>query len=412
MKPRVLIGLLVAALLVIVLALSMEASRKPASELSATGPALPGLLERMETVEEVRITRAGGERVATLQRRDDGWQLVEKAYPADADSLRKLLLDLARAKRVEAKTSNPDLYAKLGVEDVTAKDAQGVQLELLGGGDPLQLIVGSNYGQGTGTYVRVPGEAQSWLIAANIAVETKTQNWLEKDLIDVQPNRIAAVDVSAGKDQVLIGRNEDGDFRVTNVPKGREPSSDFFADATVGLLQGLRIEDVAAKPAEPVVERQAKFELNDGLSIEMSSWQQDNQTWVALSAALDEDKAKQHIAAEQAKEVSDWEAEQAAQSPSAESAEGPDAATANGAGEADAAAEADQTASAANTDESTEAPPLAVSDAEADAQARLKSLQDQVASWNAAFDGRQFQLPSFKAGNLNRGLEDYLKPKE
>lgn len=401
MKPRVLIGLLVAAVAVIALALWIEASRKPAGELSVTGAALPGLLERMESVDEVRITDAGNQRVATLKREDDSWVLEEKAYPADADALRKLLLNLARAQRVEAKTANPDLYAKLGVEDISAADAQGVLLELLGGGEPMSLIVGSNYSQGTGTYVRVPNEAQSWLINANVAVEKKAENWLRKDLVDVQPNRVASVTVTADKDKVEIGRNESGDFRVLNLPKGREASSDFVADATVGLLQGLRIDDVAPHAADAAApERVAKFELVDGLSVEMSSWQADNQTWVTLSAALDEAKAAQHITDEQSKEVAAWQAKQPAKS------EGD---AGEGAADADAA-KADVAEASSDAAEPAEAP-LAQRDPEADRAAKMKALTDQLAAWQKAFEGRQFKLPTYKAGNLNRKLEDYLKPK-
>ncbi|MBD8524682.1 DUF4340 domain-containing protein [Pseudomarimonas arenosa] len=410
MKPRILIGLLVAAVLVICLALWLDAGRKPAAELSMTGPALPGLLERLESIEEVRITRAGDARVATLKRVDGGWQLEEKSYPADADALRRVLLNIAQAKRLEAKTSNPELYSKLGVSDVSKEDAAGVQLELLGGGEPMALIVGSNYSQGTGTYVRTPGEAQSWLIGSNVAVETKTNNWLKKDLLDVQPNRVARVEVTADKDKVEIGRNEDGDFRVLNLPKGREASSDFVADATAGLLQGLRIDDVGAAKADAAVERSAKFELIDGITVELSAHMLENQTWVSLSAALNEEQAVQHISAEQAKQTEAWQAEQTAK------AEDEQAAAADGSAEAETgASEAEPVANASDAavgDAGSAQAPLAVTDPEADRDAKLQALRDEVAAWQALFQGRVFQLPSFKAANLNRKLEDYLKPKE
>lgn len=411
MKPRVLVGLLIAAVAVIALALWMEASRKPASESAATGPAVPGLLKRLDSLDEVRITEAGGKRVATLKRTEDGWQLEEKSFPADADVLRKLMLDLARAKRVEGKTSNRDLYSKLGVEDVSADDAQGVMLELAGGGDPLALIIGSNYSQGTGTYVRVPNEAQSWLINTNVAVDKKTSSWLKKDLLDLQPNRVASVEVVAGNDKVEIGRNEDGDFRLRNLPKGREAASDFAADATAGFLQGLRIEDVAAQPESdrPEVERNAKFGLIDGAELEMAAWQQDSQTWIALAATLDEQKARDYLAAEQAKQVADWQAKQADKM-DADSTEGT-AADAAAEGAAETTTAAGQTA-AEDADAAPEQAPLAVTDPAADLEAKLQALRDEVADWNARFAGRQFQLPSFKAGNLNRQLEAYLKPKD
>ena len=351
-----------------------------------------------------------------MKRAEDGWQLEEKSYPADADTLRKLMLDLARAKRVEAKTSNPDLYSKLGVEDVSADDAQGVMLELGGGGDPLALIIGSNYSQGTGTYVRVPSEAQSWLINANVAVDKKTSSWLKKDLLDLQPSRVSGVEVVAGEDKVEIGRNADGDFRLLNLPKGREAASDFAADATAGFLQGLRIEDVAGESDRPEIERSAKFSLSDGAEITISAWQQDNQTWIALAAALDEQKARDYLSAEQAKQVAEWQAKQSEQADaeSADTASDDAQADASDQDSAGMAAASGETPAAPTGEEATaaEQAPLALTDPAADLEAKLQALRDEVSSWNARFSGRQFQLPSFKAGNLNRKLEAYLKPKD
>jgi hypothetical protein len=41
---------------------------------------------------------------------------------------------------------------------------------------------------------------------------------------------------------------------------------------------------------------------------------------------------------------------------------------------------------------------------------RIASLRDEVAAMQRRFDGRVFVLPAFKAANLNRDLDAYLKP--
>ena len=47
------------------------------------------------------------------------WTVAERDnYPADTGRLRKLLLELAEARLLEEKTSNPELYDRLKVEDI------------------------------------------------------------------------------------------------------------------------------------------------------------------------------------------------------------------------------------------------------------------------------------------------------
>ena len=56
-------------------------------------------------------------------------------------------------------------------------------------------------------------------------------------------------------------------------------------------------------------------------------------------------------------------------------------------------------------------PPKAVSDPEADRAERMQALQDEVAALRRATEGWVFKTPSFKADNLRRGMDAYLKPK-
>ena len=58
------------------------------------------------------------------------------------------------------------------------------------------------------------------------------------------------------------------------------------------------------------------------------------------------------------------------------------------------------------------APPITnVTDASKDREQRLAALRAEVEAMNARFDGKTFVLPAFKAGNLHKTLEEFLKPK-
>jgi hypothetical protein len=406
---------LILALLAVALtaaALWYSASRRPSQEAALQSPALPGLAERLPEINKVTVTAAGGAVVATLEQTQTGWRLLERDFDADASALRRVLLGLAEAKRVEAKTARPELYDRLGVEDVAEAEAQGVQLSIEGGGEPLTLIIGQNVSRGTGTYVRVPGEAQSWQIDRNVAVEKNTANWLDKALTDIPPERVASVTVSAGKDLVEIVANDSaaGDFILANLPRGRQPQSEFVADATAGFLQGLRFEDVASAQARAPTEpkRHALFKTRDGVDISVVAWSHDGKPWAQLAASLDETRTVAKIEADQAKAKAEWEATQAAADNDAAAATEP---TETPEGAADSAPQTEPEATTADAEIAPQAP-LAVSDPAADREQRLAALRDEVVALNARFQERSFQLPSYKAGNLNRELEAYLKPKE
>lgn len=405
MKTRNTLILAVLAVVLAGAALWLSDSRRAAEQSSVQQAAVPGLKERLATIEKVILTGAGNKAIATVQRSDAGWHLVERNYPADTAALRSLLLGLADARRVEAKTASEKLYERLGVEDVAAEGAQGVKLELLGGGEPLAVIVGQNNANGKGTYLRMANEAQSWLIDRNVAVEKSAANWLQRELLDIAPERVAQLVIEADKERIEIAADDTaaGDFKLLNLPKGREVASEFVADGSAGLLQDLRFDDVAdaaAQLPQPPL-RKARFELKDGLRIELVSWQNEDKTWAQFSAQLDEAAAVAAIDAEQAKAKAEWEAKQAA----ADAAPEPEATP------TDAATVPSEAKPATDEPELAPEAPLAVRDPQADREQRLAALREQQATLSARFDKRVFVLPSFKAGNLNRGLEAYLKPK-
>ncbi len=87
---------------------------------------LPELQRRANDAREVVLTRSSG--TATLKQQGDRWIFVEKGdYPANGEQVRRVLVELAELRLVEAKTRKADLYPRLQVEDPTGKDARSTQ---------------------------------------------------------------------------------------------------------------------------------------------------------------------------------------------------------------------------------------------------------------------------------------------
>lgn len=401
-KNRVKVLAAVAAI-ALVAALWSSQTRRPEQEPSAAQPVVPGLVEAINDITAVRIRTAGDVLQATMTKTDSGWVLAERDWPVDANLLREYLLKLARAKRVEAKTDKPALHYKLGVEDIATKDTPGVQLELDGLKSPVKLIVGRNVARGSGHYVRHAGEAQSWQADTDLAVEKNAANWLQRDLIDLAAGRVQRARVvppsGAPIEIVRAAPGGAGDFALANLPRGREPASEFVADATAGLLSGLRFEDVAkAGEAAPPASGTTRTEFvgNDGITVVLDSWVAQDKTWARLRASLDEAAATKWVEQEQAKAVREHEAAVAAAAKPAVAAE------------PEKTAEAAEAAATAATAPAT---PLAVSDPAKDREQRLAALRTEVETLNARFADRIFVLPPFKATQLAKSLDDYLKPK-
>lgn len=434
MSPRSnkLLVMAVGVLVICLAAVFIADRRAPQSAAEVAGPAVPGLLDRVAKLDEVVISGSSGP-IATLRRGEDRWMLGERAYPADEVALRKLLLTLARSKQVERKTANPELYDRLGVEPLDAPEARGALVELRGGGEPIRLIVGDNPSRGEGTYVRGADEAQSWLIDSNIAVERQTANWLDRALTDIEVARIASVRVETGKDVVEIKARDDaaGDFEIANLPKGREPASEYIADSVAGWLQDLRMEDVAADDAGQAGTWKLHFETVDGLAVDAEVWKQDAESWARFSVSLDEAVMAAAIAAEQAKAAEAWEAQQATARAGEETGDAVNAdegaATTTASAEAvtaEASTTSTQLADAApaenpdakgaegsgETEPSGDAP-LAVRDPKAHRAEREQALRDEFSALSERFAERRFRIPAHKAANAERQFEDYLKPK-
>lgn len=401
MNQKTLIGLAIAALLALIAAVALNHTQKPVTESGeATAYLAPGLRDHLNDVDKIVVTGAGDKTIATLTRGKDGWGVAEKGgFPVDTGKLREFLFKLADAKQVEQKTANKDKYAALGVEDVSAKDAKGVQVELDGLAQPLKLIVGTPSTRGGGTYVRRAGDAQSWLASGSLTLEKNAADWLKKDLADIAADRVQSVTLEhADGTPVHVAKSAAGDanFVLADIPKGREAGAEYSINGPASALAGLRFDDVLpAKDAAPADKPlKARYALFDGLVIEATAWEQDGKDYAQFVASLDATQADKGIAAAQEKAKSEFEAASAAK---------PDAAR-------------DATAADTAKDKTTAAAPpikpLALSDPVKDRENRMAALNRQVADLNAHFSGWTFVLPSYKYAAMNKSMDDMLKPLE
>lgn len=305
MKPRTLATLAIvtaAAAALAGYALSRQSARVAAPE--PEGPAFPGLEARVNDVAGIRVAR--GKDAFTVRRTEAGWGIADRAgYPAKFEKVKETIVALAELRLVEPRTSSPESYEKIGVEDpgregstatlVELSDASGATLAAIILGKPKTSVGFSN---DSALYVRRAGEAQSWLArpgrgTARIDVVVDPMYWVERNVIGVARDRVRSVEVThtPGGETVFIHRDsrETSSFTLDGLPEGRELRFPSSPDTIGSALAYVTLDDV--KPADQVdfdaapASATAVFRTFDGLVVTVRSAKIDEKTWARFEAA-------------------------------------------------------------------------------------------------------------------------------
>jgi len=255
----------------------------------------PQLAEKIDAVDQIRVVGAEDKPLVELQRQDTGWVLASRHnYPLALDTLRELLNTLASAEIIETKTSNPERYTALNVEDVSAADAGGVRLDLEGSAEPISLIIGKNAERSFDqTYVRKAGTEQSLLVSGALSPAQEIQRWAEQPIVEIPAEQVQRVVIRhPDGEQLTVLKNSraDTNFKLFNLLEGRELSHDTVANPIGNALSNLRLEDLSTvelmnpNEADPIV---AEYYLFDGRKIMVQTFQQNDKYYAHLRADFD-----------------------------------------------------------------------------------------------------------------------------
>ena len=333
----------------------------------------PALLEQLNGVARVRVT--GSEGTFALVRDGDAWVVDEKErYPADPDRVHKLLLGAAGMTRVEPKTSNPERYPKLWLEDPTGEDARSVRLVLedASGAVLASWVLGDRRpsksdASRTELYIRVADDPQAWLVEGSVPRGGKIIDWLDRLVARIDRERLRTVEVVHADGTVVAVNKEvpaDGDFVLRDIPEGREADSQYRINDIGRFLEDLRFEDVA--PASSLdfagsTDKRMEVTTFDGLRVRLDSLMRDGDAWVQLRAEVDEGLV--------------------------EEAAGADAATSDG---------------ESGSESKEPSGPLRP----------LDEVRAEVGRLNARWQGWAYELPSFKRDYVAKRMDELTRPIE
>lgn len=302
--------LVIAGAAVVVAAVALRGGTSSAEESTAKQKLLPALsgsgtdganstADRRNAITSIRIQRAEGG--YTLHKVDDTWTIQDRGdFPVQMDQVRKLVNALGDATTIEAKTSDPTKYEKLGVQDVDAPDSKSVLVTLAGkdGSEIAKLIVGkepesSGIQVSKQRYVRRAGEAQSWLADLQLDLHERATDWMAKEVVKVPQDSVRSIEIRQPDGETLLvdrASKETKDFTLHGVPEGKEPTYPTVANSLATGLEYVNLEDVA--PAGDVdfstgTGPIARYTTFDGLVVTVTTKDQDGKAYASFVASYE-----------------------------------------------------------------------------------------------------------------------------
>ena len=246
------------------------------------GVFLPELKDRVNDTAIIKVTTPEGP--ATLERNGDSWTVKERGgYLASQANVNRLLVGLSFLKTIEPKTSKPERYDRIGLEEPGTDGASGNLYVIEDGAGKVlsQIIVGDRKPARANPnanefYVRVPGTPQAWLVEGTLPISSDVVDWIDDALFELDVHRVKRVLVEHGDGEVMdVARTPgvDEGFSIQNVPAGREVENPLLVrNVATGIMKFI-LDDVRPESEAPPIDKPdvtLTVTTYDGLQVKMT----------------------------------------------------------------------------------------------------------------------------------------------
>jgi hypothetical protein len=254
----------------------------------------PKLMDQVNQVAKVELEV--GDATITLVKGESQWTVDQKGnYPASPVKVRSLILGLAELQRIEPKTSNPELHAKLGLADndpqsesmlVRLKDQNENELLAVVIGRQKPARVDSNRSE---YYVRAPTDPQVWLTEGKLPSDRTPVAWIDNRVLGPETGDIQSVEVvHADSAHLRIRRKDkaDDDFVLLELSEEQEVESIYSVNNIPRTLQSLTADDVIPVDnihlgTDPI---RVQVDTFEGGRINIALFKQDDKIYARLTA--------------------------------------------------------------------------------------------------------------------------------
>lgn len=218
----------------------------------------------LSKVDNIIIESKGGK--LTLLQKDNNWLILEKDhYPVLPLRIKELLFGLADLKIIDSKTTNPDNFAAIDLQDLASgsntikislfnKEHEEIDSIYLG---KREFIASPNADYHNYIFVRRPSEKQTWLVAGNLPERFEFKDLVNQPLINLDLNQIVGLKLVKTKDPkniINIKRNSaNGELKLLDLPKGYKLKDQYLLDSMLQQFTYLNYDDVIKDPKDGVV---------------------------------------------------------------------------------------------------------------------------------------------------------------
>jgi hypothetical protein len=179
-------------------------------------------------------------------------------------------------------------------------------------------VVGKNryaaFGAGqSGTYLRKPGEKQTWLAKLDLKAPMDVSDWVAPVFFRVAKDKIKSLVVREDDKTIYKVVPEDGEagkFKVVDIPSGRKLKTGFRLDETINGVRTLEMQDVRKstnKDAKP--DRVAVLTMADGAEYTIGMKRDgpdDKERWVTVDVKVPEDEEAVKLAKAVVEDTAGW----------------------------------------------------------------------------------------------------------
>lgn len=220
-----------------------------------------------------------------VERRDGLWVIASwMDFPAAPNGIVKLLRALASARKVEAKSPQPQHRAALGL------DEQATRLTLeRQGATPLTLLLGKQVRQG-GQVVGLPDSEVTWLLNKILPLPQSPLAWIDRRLTRIPFEHIRQLSLTypnRARIKILRESADATNLKLSQHPKTPKVMDEAGAANLLSVFGQLSIADIAIETnAQQIAKPDLNFELLtfSGGKITGQIHQLDNQYWLKLKS--------------------------------------------------------------------------------------------------------------------------------
>lgn len=303
MNPKLFTGLAVTAVATFLLAVISHSRNETWTSGAVSGTKLfPALASAAKNTKTIKITQ--GQTIVTMTDEGGKWIMKDRGgFGVNDEKIRRLMVKLAGAELIEPKTRLADRYKLLELENPTDKDAKSRLMHVADakGNTLAELVMGKQrydaFGTGkSGTYVRKPGDPQTWLVNAGLDAEPTVAYWAHSQIVyDSERDRIKriTVEIPGVKPPLVIERDpkgtDDRSWVMADMPADKQIKMDQPLDSVANGFTRINLDDVrpiAAPRSGPDLIK-ATLEEKDGLVVTFlvhREGKDNKEHWLTLSA--------------------------------------------------------------------------------------------------------------------------------